>query len=93
MSRPARVARRAAELERYHSKPEDRTVLAEAEAIGFSALLSFDNKFIKRLQQHTRLRLITPKEFWDSLAIPKGAAPVHLPAANNPLLHQKWWRL
>jgi len=92
LNRPANVRQRAADLERYHSKLEDRLVLAEAEDIGFSALLSFDNTFIKRLQHHARLRLTTPRAFWDSLLIPKGAAPVQLPAKDNPLLHQTWWR-
>jgi hypothetical protein len=91
-NRPANVRLRAADLEQYHRKLEDRMVLAEAEDLGFSALLSFDNKFIKRLQQHARLHLTAPKDCWDSLAIPNGADPVHLPRNDNPLLAQTWWR-
>ena len=92
LNRPELVKQRAADLERHHRKAGDCMVLAEAEDIGFSALLSFDATFIKRLAPQARLNLTAPEAFWTSLAIPRGATPVHLPAHGNPLAQQSWWR-
>jgi hypothetical protein len=89
---PAAVERRASELEPLHRPRGDRMVLAEAEDIGFAALLSFDTKFVQRLARHAKLNLATPASLWDTLGIPRGAAPVHLPREANPLAAPTWWR-
>jgi hypothetical protein len=92
LNRPEAVKRRAADLERLHADHDDRMVLAEAEDIGFSALLTFDTRFVKRLAAHTRLNLTTPATFWQTLGVPKGASPHHLPSHGNPLADETWWR-
>ena len=92
LNRPEDVKQRAAELANFHRKLGDRMVLAEAEDIAFSALLSFDATFIKRLAPYAHLNLTDPEQFWDSLAVPRGADPFHLPRADNPLAQQTWWR-
>ncbi len=89
---PKAVRQRAAELEVLHADIDDRMVLAEAEDIGFSVLLSFDADFVKHLTHRTRLNLTRPVPFWDSLAIPKGATPDKVPNPENPLASQTWWR-
>jgi hypothetical protein len=67
-------------------------VLAEAEDVGLSVLLTFDNNFVQRLGPRTRLRVDRPASFWASLGIPRGAAPLKLPWPDNPLAAQVWWR-
>ncbi len=89
---PSAIKRRGTNLKRFHPGKNDRTVLAEAEDIGFATLLSFDQKFVKRLAPHARLTLTTPGEFWISLAIPKGAEPNKEPTPDNPLSMQQWWQ-
>jgi predicted nucleic acid-binding protein len=42
----ARVEQRAASLQQVHPDIDDRTVLAEAEDIGFATLASFDTDFV-----------------------------------------------
>lgn len=86
------VADRAVSLEQFHDDPDDRLVLAEAEDIGFTTLLSFDTDFVKHLAPHARLSLTTPGEFWKNLAIPRGATPTTVPADGNPLADEDWWR-
>jgi len=92
LNNPEAVTRRAAELEEFHPDIDDRMLLAEAEDVGFSTLLSFDADFVKHLGHRTRLSLTTPGSFWQSLAVPRGAAPHHVPAPGNPLASQTWWR-
>ncbi len=53
VSDPGAVAMRAAELKHLHRPLKDRTVLAEAEDIGLSALLSFDARFVRRLAPYS----------------------------------------
>ncbi len=89
---PEAAQRRAAELEDHHSDIDDRLVLAEAEDIGFSPLLSFHADFVKHLGHHTRLCLTTSASFWQSLAVPRGATPQQAPATGNPLGARTWWR-
>jgi hypothetical protein len=92
LNRPDAVKERAAELEKFHADHDDRMVLAEAQDIGFSALLSFDARFVRRLAPHTRLNLTTPASFWQALRVAKGASPHQVPAQGNPLARQTWWR-
>jgi hypothetical protein len=92
VSDPGVVRKRAAELETLHRPLGDRIVLAEAEDIGFSALLSFDAKFVRRLAPHSTLKLSSPAPYWESLGVPRGAPPVHVPHETNPLAAEKWWR-
>jgi len=90
---PEAVKRRADELETFHAGINDRLILAEAEDIGFSTLLSFDGDFVKHLgNQARRLTLTTPAAFWESRAIPRGAPRKTEPTYDNPLAGQTWWR-
>lgn len=71
----------------------DCRILAEAEALHLTHLLSYDTKFINRLAGISRtVKLLTPTDFWKGLDIPKGATPVTLPRKSNPLSKQSWWR-
>lgn len=87
-----RAEQRAADLAPLHADIDDRMVLAEAEDIGFTTLLSFDSDFVKRLGAHTGLLLTRPAVFWDSLAVPRGTSPTKVPAHSNPLANEDWWR-
>ena len=83
---------RSEELVRLHPRHElDCRVLAETEQAGHAVLLSFDFLFIKRLGKHARLRLDTPKAYWDSLVIPRGGQPNKVPAHGNPRAGETWW--
>ena len=64
----------------------------ETEASGLKALLSCDSDLSLGLER-TRCQIVTPSEFWKSLGIKAGAAPVVRPADKNPLAAADWWRL
>jgi len=85
------VGSRCQELEVFHPKRQDCLVLAEAEQARHAVLLSYDTKFVKRLKQHANLRLDTPKAYWDSLGIPRGAKPNKAPHPSNPRAGETWW--
>lgn len=91
LTNPAGVEERAASLREFHADDDDRHILAEAEDIGSSVLLTFDKPFIAHLRGHARLVLTRPAEFWDSLAIPAGSPPAKVPRFDNPLAAQTWW--
>jgi len=90
---PARVERRAQELLAAHAGPNDCRIVAEAEDIGLTTLLTFDDDFIVRLAASVpKVQVVRPSAFWATLRIPKNARPVKVPALGNPLASQKWWR-
>lgn len=86
------AARRAQTLSQYHDDPDDCLVVAEAEGAFGEVLLTFDGDLIKRLGQHSRIPIMRPTEFWEALAIPRGAQPRTVPRFDNPLAAQGWWR-
>jgi hypothetical protein len=92
ISDPDAVRRRALHLADLHPDEDDCLVLAEAEQIGLSTLLSFDFDFVRRLSPGTELALTRPAHFWESLAVAKDSRPDKVPAAGNPLGQQTWWR-
>lgn len=90
----AELERRQADLMLIHSRPSDCAILAEAELVGVSYLLSCDDAFVSRLRgKANRVRLMKPSEYWNSLAIPPRAQPVLTPKASNPMTDMNWWRL
>jgi len=89
---PAAIRERELELVAIHKGENDCRILGEAEDVGHTVLLTFDTKFIRDLASRTTIRLIQPESYWVSLAIPSGAKPNNLPAVENPLSHQTWWR-
>ena len=92
-SNAVQVQARTAVLFKQHRKEKDCRVLAEAEDLCLTYLLTFDGNFRKRLgHPTTQVMLMTPSEYWARLAIPKGAAPKLAPEALNPLSMQTWWR-
>lgn len=93
LSNTAAVERRVQELLASHAGPNDCRILAEAEDIGLATLLTFDDDLIARLSaRSSTVDLARPAEFWARLAVPRGASPVKLPALDNPLANQTWWR-
>lgn len=92
LNNPEAAKVRAAGLKPHHPDLDDRMVLAEAEDLGFSALLTFDTEFVSHLAPYASLTLTTPAEYWTFLDVPRGADPVHLPAHGNQLAMQAWWR-
>ncbi len=88
------LRQRRAELENHHSRTRDCAVLAEAELAGLAYLLSFDDDFVRRLRPHAKdISLMTPSEYWEELAIPRGALPKIQPHHSNPLSQLDWWRI
>lgn len=77
-------------LDVFHSDADDCRILAEAEDASLSVLLTFDTRFIDRLQPHTTVTLTRPTDFWASLSVPRGARPATEPRADNPLSLVSW---
>lgn len=89
---PPRIDARAKELEAFHKDADDCQILAEAEDAGLETILLFDGEFIRRLSGKSKVVLIRPAEFWQSLSIPRGSKPRWTPRYDNPLSAQTWWR-
>jgi len=85
------IAQRAKHFRQWHRKPKDCTVLAEAEAAQFAILLSYDDRFVRRLAGKANVQLMKPLAYWESLKIPKGSKPRWVPDQPNPLVTQNWW--
>ncbi len=87
------VKSRAKEFEEYHAKENDCLILAEAEELNLDIVLTYDNKFWKRLSSTSNTtHLMKPTSYWKSLNIPKGAKPITVPHVTNPLSKEIWWR-
>jgi hypothetical protein len=84
---------RAIDLKVHHPSHDDCRVVAEAEAIGLSVLLTCDQDLIGRLGPRSRVSMLRPSQFWDSLGIRRGAQPLLRPRAEHPLATKTWWRL
>jgi hypothetical protein len=70
------IERRASDLERFHpGEFSDCRILAEVEMCEVPLLVTFDTRFQRRLSPHTKVRIQTPVECWQSLAIPPGTSP------------------
>lgn len=87
------IQTRASELESHHRKKPDCRILAEAEEAQFSALLSFDKRFVTRLSDLALgVQLIQPSIYWATLGIGAGSKPDKVPHSTNPLANEEWWR-
>lgn len=86
------IEARTEELNKYHSDTFDCWIVAEAETIGASAFLSFDHKLRKRLNTIINMPLLTPSEYWEKIAIPRGTQPKWIPAPSNPMSRETWWK-
>jgi len=87
------IERRASELEPFHpGKLNDCRILAEVELCQLPLVVTFDTDFQKRLSTHTKVRIQTPAECWQSFSIPPGARPQWVPARGHPLANETWWR-
>jgi hypothetical protein len=82
---------RATVLAAHHRDDLDCRIVAEAEWIQAASLVSFDHRLRKRLGNHTALPLVTPSEYWEQLAIPRGMPPRWAPAPSNPMSLETWW--
>ena len=85
------------DIERWKARAAERgtidcQLVAEAEIVGASTILTFDKKMVRNLRPHTTIDLMTPDEYWTSLAIPRGTPPKWSPAASNPLATATFWR-
>ena len=86
------VSARAAVLQQHHARENDCAIVAEAEDVGHSVLLSFDSTLVRRLTPHTPVQLIEPAQYWNKLSIPRGTKPDKVPHSTNPLSPEDWWR-
>lgn len=91
-----RADHRAKELSQWHfggKNWKDCMVVAESEVGGATVLLSFDKACVARLGKHTKtVRLMYPSKYWSSCNVPRGATPRKVPARDNSLSDQTWWR-
>lgn len=87
------IERRVKELLKHHTGANDCRVVAETETMELGHLVTRDDKLNRRLQAHTKVRIVRPTELWKSLDI--HCAPPHamVPAPDNPLRAYEWWRL
>jgi predicted nucleic acid-binding protein len=84
---------RVNELSHYHNGNNDCRILAEAEEAEFTALLTYDNDFLSRLQGVSSLvKLYRPTEYWSQLNIAQGSKPDKIPHKSNPMAQQEWWK-
>lgn len=83
---------RTAELRKHHGGEVDCQLVAEAELVGATTLVTFDKKMIRALQPYTKVKLLTPTERWAELGIPRGTRPKWSPADSNPLSKATSWR-
>lgn len=83
---------RTTTLTGHHAGHNDCAIIAEAEAVGSSVLLSFDSSLVRHLARRTKVQLVEPLEYWNGLSIPLGARPDKEPHSTNPLSSQAWWR-
>lgn len=88
-----KVSQRKGELLLTHPKDKDCQILAEAEILGISTLLTRDTNFIKRLASCTSVRILRPSKFWKSLNVVPGSEPIYGPTESNPLFGKTWWKI
>lgn len=80
------------QLHRGDQNRNDCQIVAEAELGGCDCLLTYDPALLANLAGRTHgISLLTPKDFWSSLNIPRGSAPVRLPHPTSPLSKETWW--
>ena len=83
---------RVADLLKHHPNEADRRILAEAELVRFTTLLTYDGKFLGHLSNQSQgPQLMRPSELWRRLNIPRGTSPRKLPHNTNPLATQQWY--
>jgi len=75
-----------------HPRDRDCQIVAEAVVAGVNHLLSRDQDLIDHLRAQVPVSLMPATEFWDSLAVPRGATPVAEPHPSNPLHGKQWWK-
>jgi len=86
-----RTRARAADLVQYHSDERDCLIVAEAEILGFDAVVTFDRKMRRRLAERARVAILSPIEALDRIGIVK-KSPRKRPAQGNPNSQETWWR-
>jgi hypothetical protein len=87
------IERRVKELLTHHAGANDCRVVAETETMELGYLVTRDDKLNRRLQAHTKVRIVRPTELWKSLDIHCAPAHAMVPAPDNPLRAYDWWRL
>jgi hypothetical protein len=85
------IIQRAEMLKIHHSGENDCIIVAEAENVGHTTLLSFDRRLVRHLTPYTKVRLIDPAKYWDELSIPHGIKADKIPHITNPLSSENWW--
>lgn len=91
-----RVEERMNDFLLYHeNKKADCRLLAEAEYVKMSILLSYDKIFIKKLDfKANGLEIIKPTEYWDRMDVSPMARPKRRPDPSTPLWQlREWWRI
>lgn len=89
------VKTRTTEYNKFHSGKNDEKdckILAEAEIGGCDLILTYDQRFYKKLHNKTHnIKMIKPTDFWASLRIPKNSRLAREPHSTNPLSKETWW--
>ncbi|MCX5888600.1 MAG: type II toxin-antitoxin system VapC family toxin [Deltaproteobacteria bacterium] len=88
-----RVEERKKDFLLYHKNKEaDCRILAEAEYVKMNILLSYDKKFIEKLNLKANgLEIIRPTEYWDRMDVSPMAQPKRRPVPSTPLWQLRWW--
>jgi hypothetical protein len=89
---PEAVEHRAAALRCFHRGKNDCRIVAEAEDVGHSVLLTFDATLWRNLSPHAEIALWQPADYWQHVAVPIGVRPNKVPTLGNPLENETWWR-
>lgn len=89
--RLVRTHLRTVELRRRHANEPDCSIVAEAEVLGYDAVVTFDRNMRRRLGPHARVRVLSPSEAWDIMEVPRGEAPIRRPSDTNPKVAARWW--
>ena len=90
---PSLVAKRTLEFESFHPSKNDCRILAEAEDAEVDIVLTYDDKFLKRLGSvSNKCRLERPTSYWFGFEVPRGATADKVPHRTNPLSQHSWWR-
>jgi predicted nucleic acid-binding protein len=89
-----KILKRKSYFLQFHNQDMDCRILAEAEGTGMNILLSYDNDFKRKLKQKAKgVSIISPSDFFSSLNLAPGTAPLLRPDPSNPLYSEPWWRI
>jgi predicted nucleic acid-binding protein len=87
------VCTRVSALQAHHPRYPDCRIVAEAELAGLETLVTNDKDLIHNLSGQSRIRLMKPSDYFETLGIAAGSDPVWEPERSNPLFKTDRWNL